>query len=136
PRCNAAILLASMSTHTTSFPLSAKQVPVTRPTYPVPTTHNFTGRPPLCSGAPRLIVQQNRALPAATTSSSHIGGYLSCQLPFADASTNQRRYPNIAAKSRFARNSIAESARSGSFQRNPCRFLEFGSAAPQTSAIR
>src|SRR5215471_13030814 len=38
PLVNARILAASLSTHTTSLPLSAKQTPATRPTYPVPTT--------------------------------------------------------------------------------------------------
>src|ERR1700761_9812713 len=32
---------ASMSTQITSLPVSAKQVPVTKPTYPVPTTAIF-----------------------------------------------------------------------------------------------
>src|SRR6185436_15978651 len=31
-----------MSTQMTSLPLSAKHVPATRPTYPVPITHSFT----------------------------------------------------------------------------------------------
>ena len=34
-------LRASMSTQTTVLPISAKQVPETRPTYPVPTTAMF-----------------------------------------------------------------------------------------------
>src|SRR6478609_9574879 len=35
---------ALLSTQTTSFPLSARQVPVTSPTYPVPTTATFMVR--------------------------------------------------------------------------------------------
>src|SRR5262245_13317336 len=38
PLASARILAASLSTHTTSLPLSAKHTPATRPTYPVPTT--------------------------------------------------------------------------------------------------
>src|SRR5579863_6939928 len=41
PCWRAATLASSVSTQTTSFPESAKQVPATRPTYPVPTTHTF-----------------------------------------------------------------------------------------------
>jgi len=32
----------SISTQVTLFPVSEKQVPVTNPTYPMPTTANFT----------------------------------------------------------------------------------------------
>ena len=35
------IFFLSISTQITLFPVSAKQVPVTRPTYPVPTTAMF-----------------------------------------------------------------------------------------------
>jgi hypothetical protein len=36
PLCSTSILRASMSTHSTSLPTSARHVPVTSPTYPVP----------------------------------------------------------------------------------------------------
>ncbi len=42
PACSASIFAASMSTQMTSLPLSAKQVPATSPTYPVPITQSFT----------------------------------------------------------------------------------------------
>src|SRR4051812_21325512 len=41
PASRSAILAASLSTQTTSLPRSAKTAPVTRPTYPVPTTQMF-----------------------------------------------------------------------------------------------
>ncbi len=41
PRLSRSIFEASVSTQTTSLPDSAKQVPVTSPTYPVPTTAIF-----------------------------------------------------------------------------------------------
>src|SRR5512139_708923 len=40
------ILRASMSTQRTSFPLTAKQVPVTMPTYPAPIMQIFIRAPP------------------------------------------------------------------------------------------
>src|SRR5213078_3381725 len=43
---NPSIFAASTSTQRTSFPVSAKQAPATRPTYPVPTTVIFTSCPP------------------------------------------------------------------------------------------
>src|SRR4051794_5950119 len=46
PASSLAILAASLSTPITSFPLSARQVAVTSPTYPVPTTATFTTIPP------------------------------------------------------------------------------------------
>src|SRR5262245_40616506 len=42
-----AILSASLSTQVTSFPRSAKQAPVTRPTYPLPIRVMFIRRSPL-----------------------------------------------------------------------------------------
>ena len=41
PFFNASILLIFVSTQVTSTPISAKQVPVTKPTYPVPTIAIF-----------------------------------------------------------------------------------------------
>jgi hypothetical protein len=38
PDCRAATLPSSLSTHTTEWPISAKQTAATRPTYPDPTT--------------------------------------------------------------------------------------------------
>src|SRR4051794_26640873 len=46
PASSLAILAASLSTPTTSLPLSARQVEVTSPTYPVPTTAIFTAENP------------------------------------------------------------------------------------------
>src|SRR3954454_14286604 len=42
PASKVSILRASLSTPVTSFPLSARQVAVTSPTYPVPTTATLT----------------------------------------------------------------------------------------------
>jgi len=44
---------ASISTHTTLFPVSAKQVPVTKPTYPVPITAIFMNCP---EGTPSELI--------------------------------------------------------------------------------
>ena len=44
------ILSASISTQVTSLPLSAKHVPVTRPTYPVPMTAIFMAFASICGG--------------------------------------------------------------------------------------
>src|SRR6185436_13672739 len=41
PASRSATLVASLSTHRTSLPRSANTAPVTRPTYPVPTTQMF-----------------------------------------------------------------------------------------------
>src|SRR5438094_9511258 len=41
PASSSAILSGRLSTQTTSFPRSAKTAPVTKPTYPVPTTQMF-----------------------------------------------------------------------------------------------
>src|SRR4029078_9925743 len=38
PCCSMSIFCATLSTQVTSMPKSARQAPVTRPTYPVPTT--------------------------------------------------------------------------------------------------
>src|SRR6267378_1922955 len=43
PARSASILSATLSTHTTSLPRSAKTAPVTSPTYPAPTTQMFIG---------------------------------------------------------------------------------------------
>src|SRR4051812_41557396 len=45
PPRRVAILRSSLSMPTTSLPLSARQVAVTSPTYPVPTTATFIGTP-------------------------------------------------------------------------------------------
>src|SRR5262245_35681888 len=45
-----AIFFGLLSTQTTSLPLSARQVPVTSPTYPVPITATFTVQPLLGRG--------------------------------------------------------------------------------------
>src|SRR5262245_18648010 len=45
PALSVSILRASLSTPVTSFPLSARQVAETSPTYPVPTTATFTASP-------------------------------------------------------------------------------------------
>src|SRR3970040_1409765 len=47
PRRKAATLASSLSTQTTSLPVSARQAPTTRPTYPVPTTAISKCSPPL-----------------------------------------------------------------------------------------
>ena len=44
PRWRAAIFAASLSTQTTFIPKSARQAPVTRPTYPVPIMQMFMKR--------------------------------------------------------------------------------------------
>src|SRR5690606_31856950 len=44
PSRRRSILTSSASMHSTSWPLSARQAPVTRPTYPVPTTLTFITR--------------------------------------------------------------------------------------------
>ena len=41
PEFNFSIFFLSLSTHITVFPKSEKQVPLTRPTYPVPIIHMF-----------------------------------------------------------------------------------------------
>src|SRR5688500_9292748 len=43
PDLSCLILSSLISMHITSFPVSAKQVPVTNPTYPVPIIANFIG---------------------------------------------------------------------------------------------
>src|SRR5687767_668782 len=45
PRWSIRIFASTLSTQTTSFPLSAKQAPATSPTYPVPTTAIFNQTP-------------------------------------------------------------------------------------------
>src|SRR5436190_22924669 len=49
PDRSASILARSLSTQMTSLPRSAKTAPVTRPTYPVPTTQMFTSDAPVHS---------------------------------------------------------------------------------------
>src|SRR3970040_1256278 len=49
-RLSWAIFASLTSAQTTSFPVSARQAPTTRPTYPVPTTATFTGRLPGAAG--------------------------------------------------------------------------------------
>ena len=69
PRCSAAILRASTSTQMTSLPLSAKHVPATRPTYPVPTTQMFMGDSPVSSGRAAAPSSLYAALPRLSTRS-------------------------------------------------------------------
>src|SRR5215813_12578755 len=47
PLLRFSIFATSLSTHQTSFPLSAKQLPATSPTYPVPITAMFIATPNL-----------------------------------------------------------------------------------------
>src|ERR1700693_3067728 len=53
PCVSPAILLSTLPMQTTSLPLSARQVPCTRPTYPVPTTATLMVDL-LCSSGPIL----------------------------------------------------------------------------------
>src|SRR5438094_555837 len=46
PELSFSTISGLMSTHVTVLPVSARHVPVTRPTYPVPTTATFTMRTP------------------------------------------------------------------------------------------
>src|SRR5829696_574796 len=66
PLDSARTFAASLSTHTTSFPLSAKHTPATRPTYPVPTTAIFMSLRHGCSQPDAIIPAEDagpRGLP-------------------------------------------------------------------------
>src|SRR4051812_5830689 len=47
PRSSISIFAATLSMQVTALPLSARQVPVTRPTYPLPTTAIFMEASPI-----------------------------------------------------------------------------------------
>src|SRR5882757_4201022 len=64
-RCRAATFSGTLSTHVTSLPLSAKHVPATRPTYPVPTTQMFMGDSPVSSGRAPAPSSLYAALPGS-----------------------------------------------------------------------
>src|SRR6188472_399418 len=66
PLDSARTFVASLSTQTTSLPLSAKHTPATRPTYPVPTTAIFMFLHHGCSPADAIIPAEDagpRGLP-------------------------------------------------------------------------
>src|SRR5438128_9283787 len=66
PFFNWVTLASLLSTQTTVLPVSAKQVPVTKPTYPVPTTAIFIMIYPLCN----YLLQYSKTLELIKSSCS------------------------------------------------------------------